>query len=69
MRKTPKDPNQYPKGWNRRKVKAIADYYYKQSDSEAIAEAEAAYHKRTTALIEVPIRLLPKVRRLIARSA
>ena len=64
-----KDPNRYPKGLNRRKVQALIDYYDNQSDDEAIAEAEAAYRKRKTALVEVPVKLLPAVRELIARQA
>lgn len=64
-----KDPNRYPKGLNRRRVRALIDYYDNQSDAEAIAEAEAAYRKRKTALVEVPVKLLPAVRELIARQA
>jgi hypothetical protein len=64
-----KDPNRYPKGWNRKKVQEVLAYYEKQTDSQAIAEAEAAYRKRSTALIEVPIKLLPQVRRILSRSA
>lgn len=64
-----KDPNRYPKGWNRKKTDALIRYYENQSDEEAIAEAEAAYRRRQTSLIEVPIKLLPEVRRLIARRA
>jgi hypothetical protein len=64
-----KDPNRYPKGLNRKKVQALIDYYDHQSDDEAIAEAEAAYRKRSTALIEIPVKLLPAVRALIARRA
>jgi hypothetical protein len=64
-----KDPNRYPKGWNRRKVQSLIAHYDKQSDRDAIAEAEAAYRKRKTALIEVPVKLLPQVRRILARSA
>ena len=69
MKKKPKDPNRYPKGLNRKKVEALVAYYDNQSDEEAIAEAEAAYRKRSSALVEVPIRLLPKIRQMIARSA
>jgi len=64
-----KDPNRYPKGWDRRKVESLARHYDAQNDKDAIAEAEAAYRKRRSALIEVPVRLLPQVRRLMARSA
>jgi hypothetical protein len=64
-----KDPNRYPKGLNQRKVRALIDHYEAQTDAEAIAEAEAAYRKRTTALVEVPVKLLPAIRELIAKRA
>jgi hypothetical protein len=64
-----KDPNRYPKGLTRKKVLALIEHYDNQSDEEAIAEAEAAYRKRQSSLIEVPIKLLPEVRKLIARRA
>ena len=63
------DPNRYPKGLNRRKVRALINYYDHQTDAEAIAEAETAYRKRSTALVQVPVKLLPAVRELIARRA
>ena len=65
--KQSKDPNRYPRGLNRRKVQALIDHYENQTDPEAIAEAEAAYRKRTTAVVEVPVKLLPAIRELIAR--
>jgi hypothetical protein len=64
-----KAPNRYPKGLDRRKVEALIEHYDHQSDADAIAEAEAAYRKRSATVIEVPIRLLPAVRKLIARRA
>jgi hypothetical protein len=64
-----KDPNRYPRGWDRKKVQSVIDYYEQQSDEAAIAEARRAYRKRTTSLIEVPIKLLPQVRKLISRRA
>ena len=67
--KKPKDPNRYPKGLDRRKVQALIEHYDHQSDADAIAEAEAAYRKRNATVIEVPIKLLPAVRKLIARRA
>jgi hypothetical protein len=64
-----KDPNRYPKGWNRKKVLDVIAHYDRQTDDQAIAEAEDAYRKRKSALVEVPLKLLPHVRRLLARSA
>ncbi len=63
-----RDPNSYPKGFSGRKVRTLIDHYDHQSDAEAIAEAEAAYHRRSTALVEIPVKLLPQVRQLIARK-
>jgi len=63
-----KDPNRYPKGWNGKRVRALIKHYENQSDDTAIAEAEAAYKKRRTAVIEVPLKLLPQVRRILARA-
>lgn len=63
-----KDPNRYPKGWTREKVLDVLHYYENQSEEEAIAEAEAAYRKRKSALVEIPNKLLPQVRRLLAKQ-
>jgi hypothetical protein len=63
-----KDPNRYPKGWNRRKVQAIIDHYDHQTDDEAISEAEAPYHSNRVTMIGVPVDLVPKIQKLIARG-
>jgi hypothetical protein len=64
-----KDPNQYPKGWNRKRVREVIAYYDRQSDEDAIAEAEAAYRARKSTWVEVPLKLLPQIRRILRRSA
>lgn len=61
-----KDRNRYPDGWNRKRVGDVIAFYDRQSDGDAISEADTAYGKRTSALIEVPLKLLPKVRRILA---
>ena len=53
-----------PKGMTHKKIKSLIDYYDKQSDTEAIAEAEAAY--KNDAMVSIPKLLLPKVHKLIA---
>jgi hypothetical protein len=63
------DPNQYPKGWDRKRVEAVAAYYDGQSDEEAIAEIDAAFKDGATALIQVPIKLVPAVQKLLAKRA
>ena len=54
----------YPRGWNEARVRRVLEYYESQSDEEAAAEIETAL-KSTT--MEVPVALVPEVRRLIAK--
>ena len=35
-----KDPNKYPKGWNRKKVLDVIAHYENQTEAQAIEEAE-----------------------------
>lgn len=65
---TPRDPNRYPKGWNRKRVQKLIDHYENQTDEEAIAEDEAAYHNAKITMMAVPVELVPAVERLIARK-
>jgi hypothetical protein len=63
------DPNRYPKGWNRKRVQGLIHYYENQTDDAAIAEAEAAYRAVTSTMIQVPVRLVSRVRKLLATRA
>lgn len=67
--KTKSDPNRYPKGLSREKVQRIIEHYENQTDEEAIAEAEAAYHNPATTMMEVPVALVPQIQKLIAKRA
>jgi len=58
--------NKYPRGWNRRKIQELADYYDNQSDDEAIAEAEAAYNDPRQTVMLVPCELVPQIDKLLA---
>jgi hypothetical protein len=64
-----RDPNRYPKGLDRGKVRRLTSYYENQTDDEAIAEAEAAYRDSKTTMMQIPNKLVPKVRKLIAKRA
>ena len=64
-----KDPNKYPKGWNAKKVREIAEYYENQSDEEAAAEDDAAYANGHYTMMAVPHELVAKVQKLIAKRA
>jgi hypothetical protein len=58
-----------PKGWTQKRVDEIARYYDNQSDEEAIAELEAADETEGFTLMQVPARLVPQVKKLIAKRA
>lgn len=64
-----KDPNRYPKGWDRKRVEEVIRYYENQSDEDAIAEAEEAYRSNQVTMMAVPNELVPKVQKLIAKLA
>ena len=55
-----------PRGWSVAKVKRIIAHYENQSEEEATAEDEAAFRNPRT-VVSVPVKLVPAVRRLIAR--
>jgi len=61
------DPNKYPKGWNRKHVDAVLAHYDRQSETEAIAEADAAFENSRLTLVRVPNELVSEVEELIAR--
>jgi hypothetical protein len=58
-----------PKGWTQKRAREIAAYYDYQSDEEAIAQAQAAYAANDSVMMPIPLQLLPKVEKLIARAS
>jgi hypothetical protein len=64
-----KDANRYPKGWNRKKVAAVLAHYENQTEDEAVAEDEAAYHSTLVTMMAIPVDLVPKVQKLLAKRA
>ena len=59
--------SRFPPGWDEERVRRVLEHYERQSDSEAVAEDEAAYESVTHTMMAVPVALVPKVRELIAR--
>jgi hypothetical protein len=57
--KSGRDPRPYPKGWSRKRVQTQIDHNEGPSDEDAIAEAEAAYKAGASAMIQLPIELVP----------
>jgi hypothetical protein len=62
-----KKRNRFPAGWNEARVQRVLDHYEEQSDVEAVAEDEAAYRSTTTTVMNVPVKLVPAVRALLAK--
>lgn len=61
--------NQFPKGWDEKRVKEVLSHYESQTEDEALSEDESAWKKRTATFIEVPNKLLPRIREFLARTA
>jgi len=57
--------NIFPKGWNNERVKRVIAHYESLTESETLAEDEAAYEDRNHTMFEVPNQLIPEVRKLI----
>jgi len=57
----------FPEGWDEPRVRRVLDHYEGQSDTEAAAEDQEAFESTTHTAMEVPVDLVPEVRRLIAR--
>ena len=62
-----KKQSRFPPGWNDVRVQRVLAHYERQSDSDAIAEDEAAYRATTTTVMKVPVKLVPAVRALIGK--
>ena len=56
----------YPKGWDKERVKEVADHYDNQTDDERAAEIEAAYEYENVTWFAVPNELADEVRKLLA---
>ena len=59
--------SKFPPGWDEERVRRMLSYYEEQSESEALAEDEAAFENERLAVMEVPNELVPAVREMIAK--
>lgn len=46
--------NEFPSGWDERRVREVLEHYENQTDEEAVAEHEAALSSPEHAVVEVP---------------
>jgi len=49
-------------------VREVLEHYERQTEEEAVAEDEAAYHKRNYMVVVVPKGLVPAITKLVARE-
>ena len=61
-----KDPNEYPPGWDQKRVRDIIEYYDSQTEEEELAEYEAAFEDESRTVMLIPNYLVPAVRKLLA---
>jgi hypothetical protein len=57
----------FPEGWDEQRVRRVLEHYDNQTEEEALAEDESAYEDQRESTVEVPVELMPAVRKLIAR--
>ena len=61
--------SRFSRGWDEDRVKKVLEHYESQSEEEAVAEDEAAWEEPSATFIEVPNKLLPRIRELLAKTA
>ncbi|HEX8524705.1 MAG TPA: hypothetical protein VF669_20800 [Tepidisphaeraceae bacterium] len=62
-----KDPNVYPPGLNRAKVEKLIAYYDQLHDVDLAEDPNHEWVNEPTSWLEVPVELVPQVKKLIAR--
>jgi len=58
---------EFPPGWNEKRVREVIAHYENQSEEEQSAEIEAALKAEDMTMVSVPTSLVPKVLSLIQR--
>ena len=67
-RRSDEATRRFPRGWNAARVARVLAHYEQQPEDEAVAEDEAAFGHVTATTMRVPVKLVPKVRELIAKQ-
>lgn len=57
---------EFPAGWDEERVQRVLEHYEQQTEEEAVAEDEVAFEQEGHVFVEIPKKLLGKVRNLIA---
>ena len=56
-----------PPNWNKDRVQQVLQHYENQTEDEAVVEDELMWEESKQTLMEVPTKLVPVVRELIAK--
>jgi len=59
--------NRFPAGWSDARVQRVLDHYQRQTETDAVAEDEAAYKSTKATTMRIPVTLVPAVRALLAK--
>ncbi len=59
--------SKFPPGWDEERVRRVLAHYEEQTETEAVAEDEAAFEDQTLTAMEIPNELVPVVRELLAK--
>ena len=57
----------FPRGWDEKRVRQVLEHYETQTEDEAVAEDEAAFHAEGQTVMIVPTELVPAIRLLLGR--
>jgi hypothetical protein len=64
-----KTTSKFPKGWDDAKVRRVLSHYEKQTPTQAVIEDDLPYKRRRRSTFSVPVKLIPAVRKLLAKHA
>ncbi len=61
--------NKFPQGWDEKRVRSVIKHYETQSESQAAREDDLLFAKNKHSYMQIPIRLVPAVRKLMSKQA
>ena len=57
----------FPPGWDEERVRRVLEHYETQTEAETVAEDEGTWEEPGQTVMEIPRKLVPLVRELIAK--
>ena len=61
--------NKFPKGWDEQRVRRVIAHHASQTEAEAAAEDDRTFADSRCTYMQIPVKLLPAVRKLLAKRA